>query len=97
MTDHDVRLVVSGDTGNINVLGPPEAVAAIEQIVAENRALTDERDRLLDGMGRAWGVIANAGEGDWLREGPEWIEAATRWRDEEWHPALDRLSLEDQK
>lgn len=29
----------------------------------------------------AWGVIANAGGGDWTRESPEWREAAARWRD----------------
>lgn len=29
----------------------------------------------------AWGIIANAGGGDWGRETPEWQEAATRWRD----------------
>lgn len=30
----------------------------------------------------AWSVIANAGEGDWSREHPEWKEAAERWRDQ---------------
>lgn len=29
----------------------------------------------------AWGLIANAGEGDWEREHAEWREAAARWRD----------------
>jgi hypothetical protein len=29
----------------------------------------------------AWGIIANAGSGDWSRETPEWQEAAARWRD----------------
>lgn len=28
----------------------------------------------------AWGLIANAGGGDWKREAPEWQEAAARWR-----------------
>lgn len=35
----------------------------------------------------AWGIIANAGGGDWANETPEWQEAATRWRDA-YHAAL---------
>ena len=29
----------------------------------------------------AWGIIANAGGGNWENETPEWREAAARWRD----------------
>lgn len=29
----------------------------------------------------AWGIIANAGNGDWGRETTEWQDAAARWRD----------------
>ena len=29
----------------------------------------------------AWGLIANAWEGDWSKAPPEWREAAERWRD----------------
>lgn len=29
----------------------------------------------------AWGLIANAGNGDWTTQTPEWQEAAARWRD----------------
>lgn len=29
-----------------------------------------------------WGVIANAGGGNWEKEGKEWKGAAIRWRDE---------------
>lgn len=36
----------------------------------------------------AWGVIANAGGGDWTRETVEWQEAATRWRNE-YHARLN--------
>ena len=38
----------------------------------------------------AWGVIANVSEGDWTKQTEEWQEAAKRWRDEVWHPALSR-------
>ena len=30
----------------------------------------------------AWGIIANAGNGDWTTQTPEWQDAAARWRDE---------------
>jgi hypothetical protein len=36
----------------------------------------------------AWGLIANAGGGDWTNESEEWREAAERWRDR-YHAALD--------
>jgi hypothetical protein len=29
----------------------------------------------------AWDIIANAGEGDWHKETPEWFDAATVWRE----------------
>ena len=38
--------------------------------------------RYLDHLEIAWGVIANAGGGDWTKETKEWQEAAARWRDE---------------
>lgn len=34
-------------------------------------------DSLMD----AWGVIANAGGGDWTKETPDWQTAAAHWRD----------------
>jgi hypothetical protein len=34
-----------------------------------------------DALEAAWGIIANAGGGDWTKEAPEWQEAAARWRD----------------
>ena len=40
--------------------------------------MKDERDTLLE---RAWGLIANAGEGDWKRESETWQAAAAAWRD----------------
>ena len=30
----------------------------------------------------AWGVIANAGEGNWSKESEDWQGAAIRWRDD---------------
>ena len=45
-------------------------------------------DRKMEALELAWGLIANAGGGDWSNETPEWQEAAERWRDEYWHPLL---------
>lgn len=47
---------------------------------------------LMDGMEMAWGVIANAGRGDWTLEHPDWREAAANWRDKHWHPAVRSLA-----
>lgn len=40
---------------------------------------TVEAGELLE---RAWGIIANAGEGSWDRESAEWRGAAARWRED---------------
>jgi hypothetical protein len=47
-----------------------------------------ERDRLMDALEIAWGVIATVNSGRWDRQSPEWRDAAHRWRDEHWHRAL---------
>lgn len=59
----------------------------------EDRTEHDE----VAGLYQAWTVIANASE--WLTEGTsadtrhsaEWREAARRWRDDVFHPALNRV------
>jgi hypothetical protein len=40
----------------------------------------------------AWGIIANAGGGDWSKESIEWQEAAAAWRDR-FHRHLDERPL----
>lgn len=43
----------------------------------------------------AWGIIANVGGwagGGWESQGEEWQAAATRWRDDYWHPLLGLLA-----
>lgn len=52
--------------------------------------LVKERTALMLGMELAWGVIANAGEGNWERESSGWRWAAENWRDNHWHKALER-------
>lgn len=62
------------------------AIEELERLRAERdravaEAVAAERARLLDLAMDAWGVIANAGGGDWDRETPGWRDAAERWRD----------------
>jgi hypothetical protein len=57
------------------------AYAAV--LVGTTREPSEERDMLE----AAWGIIANAGGGNWDLETPEWREAAVKWR-EQYHAAL---------
>lgn len=52
--------------------------------------MDNERDLGPDGdlLEAAWGLIANAGQGDWRRESEEWQQAAAEWR-ERWHAWLE--------
>src|SRR5688572_2265632 len=45
-------------------------------------------DKYHEIMDLAWGVIANAGDGDWEGESAGWRKAAVRWR-EKYHAMLD--------
>jgi hypothetical protein len=45
----------------------------------------------LDRLELAWGIIANAGGGNWETQSPEWVKAAERWRDD-YHARLQRWS-----
>lgn len=47
---------------------------------------------LMDLLEIAWGVIANAGGGDWNKESKDWRDAAAKWRDE-YHAALDKAKV----
>jgi hypothetical protein len=51
-------------------------------IIVVNNAPPELLNKAADAIEAAWGIIANAGGGDWTKETPEWQAAATRWRDE---------------
>ena len=54
--------------------------------------MTDEKNSTdSDLLETAWGIIANANEGDWDKATPEWRRAAERWRDE-WFATLPAWS-----
>lgn len=50
----------------------------LERKVLEARAIQGAVDELLE---LAWGLLANAGDGDWTKETAQWQEAAARWRE----------------
>lgn len=37
--------------------------------------------KAMDAIEAAWGIIANAGGGNWENESPEWSNSAAQWRD----------------
>lgn len=41
----------------------------------------DVNSKTYDLLESAWGIIANAGGGNWSTQSEEWQEAAARWRD----------------
>jgi len=55
------------------------ARAALGGVLAYGKGHAAAREPLLE---LAWGVIANAGGGDWEKESKEWQEAAAKWRDQ---------------
>jgi hypothetical protein len=60
-------------------------------------ALEAERDRLDDGIEIAFGIIANAGGGNWTLESVEWQEAAARWRDAFYGPHCAAARAKEEK
>ena len=38
-------------------------------------------DEMIDLLESAWGIIANAGGGDWTTQTDDWQIAAARWRE----------------
>ncbi len=59
---------------------------------ALDAAIATAQQPLVDALEWAWTIIANAGGGDWTKESHYWQGAAAKWRDEAWHPILDKLA-----
>jgi hypothetical protein len=55
--------------------------AVSEPTTEAERLAVDARADALDVLEAAWGIIANAGGGDWTKETQMWQDAAARWRD----------------
>jgi hypothetical protein len=58
-----------------------------DELIEDWQKMKSEVERLMDALDTAWGIIANAES--WVSN-KEWKEAMFRWRDNDWHPALDR-------
>lgn len=56
---------------------PSETIRLVDEIERLRAAVAATDEAIID----AWGVIANAGEGNWPSESDDWQEAAARWRD----------------
>ena len=75
--DRDQRQVLMGQAME-------QLRARVNTVAAEFARCTPEANLIES----AWGIIANAGGGNWDRETAEWRGAAERWRDE-FHAWLD--------
>lgn len=65
------------------------AYPTVLEAADEVERLRAEVTRLMDGMEYAWAVIANGRAWDEAQH-DEWEQAKVCFRDEHWHPALDR-------
>lgn len=63
--------------------------ARVAELEVDNKAMRDRIAKLEDCIETAWGIIANAGGGDWNTQTPKWKEAAESWRDNKFHPILN--------
>ena len=68
-----------------------------DKLRAENEALKERIKRLEDCAEIAWGIIANVDSGSWQEQRADWREAATRWRDEQFHPELSERKAKEAK
>lgn len=59
-------------------------------VITDLRTARRQAAQALDGLEAAWGLIANAYDGNWDSAPAEWKTAAERWREEVWHRALQR-------
>ena len=68
---------------------------ATEHIVMDSelaKAFAIRLDDCFDLLNYGWGIIANAGHGDWETESEEWQEAAKTWR-ERYHALIGIKAL----
>lgn len=57
-----------------------KSVNRLDLILRANAPDDIEDDDTAGLLDEAWGIIANAGGGDWTKESEEWQRAAERWR-----------------
>lgn len=69
------RIASAPDPRNVELAPTPALIDAIN-------GARDGVKQLLETIDLAWGLIANAGDGDWSKESALWQQAAVRWRDQ---------------
>lgn len=68
------------------------------RVIAEDVCKMENRiKRLEDCAETAWGIIANVDSGSWQEQRSDWREAATRWRDKQFHPELSERKAKEAK
>lgn len=65
--------------------------------IGDVRQYQDRIKRLEDCAETAWGIIANVDSGSWQEQRADWREAATRWRDKQFHPELSERKAKEAK
>ena|SRR5437868_14230485 len=58
-----------------------ELAETYDKLEEARRDLADAQSKAIPLLRTAWNIIANAGDGSWGRESPDWRRAATQWRD----------------
>jgi hypothetical protein len=69
----------------------------MKRVERELNAANERIKRLEDCAETAWGIIANVDSGSWQEQRADWREAATRWRDERFHPELSECKAKEAK
>lgn len=80
------RLVEAIGTEQARIASAPDPrtveLAPGAELLEPIRAVRAAIAQLLERVDLAWGVIANASDGDWTQESDQWRQAAVRWRDQ---------------
>ena len=86
------RAVIDGCVVTYDLDAPPRWLALLLADRDEDGNTDEFAPKRISDLEAAWGLISNAWNGNWEDAPVEWQEAAKRWRDEAWHPALDGSS-----
>lgn len=81
-------LIAAVDASRVGASGAQRVATAEQDAPRQYGAVSAE---IADMLERAWNIIANVGvhvRNNWDSEHPEWVEAAQRWRDEQYFPWL---------
>lgn len=93
--------LIAGGNDPINDVIPASVGYGLEEglqfAVSQITRLEERIKRLEDCAETAWGIVANVSGGNWAEQRADWREAATRWRDEQFHPELSERKAKEAK